>query len=126
MIVLDEQISNPLLLTAIAKWYPGAVVSIREQRPHGKILDPEIPVYLLQLRQPTLVTINYRHFFGTQFLHQDYCIVCLKLEQRQAPRVSELLRSLLHRPAYRTKALRMGKVISWTENAVTHFEIGAA
>ncbi len=126
MIVLDEQISNPLVLTAIAKWYPGAVVSIREQRPHGKILDPEIPAFLLQMRQPMLVTINYRHFFGIQFLHRAYCIICLKLEQRQTPRVPELLRALLQRPEYSTKAQRMGKVISWTETAVTHFEIGAA
>jgi hypothetical protein len=65
VIVLDDQISNRFIAGKIAAWYPGAIVSIRESRPHGQILDPEVPTLLLKLRQPTFVTINYRDFFQT-------------------------------------------------------------
>lgn len=123
MIVLDEQISNDLRIAQIAAWYPGAVVSIRDQRPHGVILDPEIPSLLLQLRQPTFVTINYRHFWGKRFLHADYCIVCLKLSQEESGRVSDVLRAVLHNPQFRAKRQRLGKVISWTETQLSHWEL---
>ncbi len=67
MIVLDDQISNRFIASQITRWYPGAVVSIRDSRPHGLILDPEIPTLLRALRQPTFVTINYKDFFNRQF-----------------------------------------------------------
>ena len=123
MIVLDDQISYDVILRKVASWYPGAVVSIRDRRPHGQILDPEIPTLLRELRQPTFVTINYRDFFNRQFLHADYSIVCLRLEQLKAERVPGLLRDILRLPEYRTKARRMGKIISWTESGVTHLAI---
>ena len=123
MIVLDDQISNRFIASRIERWYPGAVASIRDSRPHGQILDPEIPTLLRKLRQPTFVTINYRDFFNRQFLHADYSIVCLRLEQIEAERVPDLLRGVLRLPEYRTKARRMGKIISWTESCVTHLAI---
>lgn len=123
MIVLDDQISNRFIAGKIAAWYPGAIVSIRESRPHGQILDPEVPTLLLKLRQPTFVTINYRDFFKRQFLHADYCLICFKLEQQQQDQLPKSLRSVLSLPEYRTKAGRMGKVISWTETGITHFSL---
>lgn len=118
MIVLDDQISNHFIASQIERWYPGAVVSIRESRPQGQILDPEIPSLLCKLRQPTFVTINYRDFFNRQLLHADYCLICFKLEQQKQDRLPELLRDVLRLPEYRTKAGRMGKIISWTESGV--------
>jgi hypothetical protein len=123
LIVVDDQISYDVIIAGIASWYPGAVVSIRDSRPHGQILDPEIPTFLLKLRQPTFVTINYHDFFNRRFLHADYSIVCLRLEQLEAERVPDLLRGILRLPDYRTKARRMGKIISWTESGVTHLAI---
>lgn len=124
MIVLDDQISYDIIAAGIAAWYPGAVKSIRATRPHGQILDPEIPKLLCELRQPTFVTINYHDFFQPRLLHAAYCLVCLRLEQREAARVPELLRAILRLPAYRTKARRMGKVISWTESGgTTHLSL---
>lgn len=123
MIVLDDQISNRFSASRIERWYPGAVVSIRASRPHGQILDPEIPALLRKLRQPTFVTINYRDFFNRQFLHADYCLACFKLEQQEQDRLPDLLRGILRLPDYRTKARRMGKIISWTESGITHFAI---
>ena len=123
MIVLDDQISYDVIMMGISSWYPGAVVSIRDRRPHGQILDPEIPTLLRELRQPTFVSINYHDFFHRQFLHAAYSIVCLRLEQNEARRVPDLLRDVLRMPAYRTKAQRMGKIISWTETGITHIAI---
>jgi hypothetical protein len=99
------------------------VVSIRDSRPHGQILDPEIPTLLRKLRQPTFVTINYRDFFDRQLLHADYCLACFKLEQQEQDRLPGLLRSVLRLSDYRTKAGRMGKIISWTETGVSHLAI---
>ncbi len=119
MIVLDDQISNHFVAGPISAWYPGAVISIRDRRPHGQILDSEIPKLLHELRQPTFVTINYHDFFKRQFSHRAYCVVCFKLEQDDQDRVPELLRAILRLPAYRTKAGRMGKVISWSDGRIT-------
>ncbi len=123
MIVLDDQISYDEIIAEIASWYPGTVVSIRDSRPHGLILDPEIPTLLREFRQPTFVTINYHDFFNRQFLHADYSIVCLRLGQIEAKRVPDLLRDVLRLPEYRAKARRMGKIISWTKTGVTHLTI---
>ena len=62
MIVLDEEISFEQIVVGVGQWYPGAVMSVRDFRPHARILDSEIPDFLLQLRQPTFVTINYADF----------------------------------------------------------------
>ncbi len=121
--MLDDQISNRFIASQVKHWYPGSVVSIRDSRPHGQVLDLEIPTLLRKLRQPTFVTINYRNFFDRQLLHADYCLACFKLEQQEQDRLPDLLRAILRQPDYRTKARRMGKIISWTETGVTHLTI---
>ena len=118
MIILDDQISYDVIIAKIAAWYPGAVVSIRDSRPRGQILDPEVPTLLREHRQPTFVTINYRDFFNRRFLHASYCIVCFRLEQLEAALVPDLLRLVLSLPEYRTKGRRMGKVISCTRAGI--------
>lgn len=123
MIVTDEQISYDIIIDEIAAWYPGAVFSICDSRPHGVILDPEIPTLWRKLRQPTLVTINYRDFFQRKFLHADYCIVCFKLEPLEAIKIPALLRSVLSLPEYNTKARRMEKIISWRDGALKHLSL---
>jgi hypothetical protein len=42
VIVLDDQISNRFIASRIGRWYPGAVVSIRANRPHGQILGLKV------------------------------------------------------------------------------------
>lgn len=122
MIVVDETISARRILDAIARWYPGAVISVKELRPHARIFDPEILGYLLQLRQPTFVTINYGDF-APHCLHRRYCVVRLKLPQEKALFVPGLLRSVLRDPRFNTKAKRMGKVISWTPTNLSFVEV---
>ena len=101
--------------SAIRRWYPGKVISVRDFNPNKRVLDEEIPRYLLQVRQPTPVTINYSDFPPGQYLHPSYCLIRLKLSQTEALIVPPVLRSILAEPAFNTKAKRMGKVISWTK-----------
>lgn len=123
MIVLDEQISSARISAAIMRWYPGAVITVSDLRPHARVLDPEIPAYLLRLRQPTFVTINYRDFWKRKLAHPRYCLVCLKLDQNEAWRVSAALREALSLPEFRTKRQRMGTVISWSDAEVKYFSV---
>ncbi|MBI1762915.1 MAG: hypothetical protein HYR56_15905 [Acidobacteria bacterium] len=108
------------MLQEIARWYPGMVISLRDIRPNARILDPEIPLYLLQLRQPTFVTINYADFQPKDFVHPRYCIIRLKLRQREESFVPAILRSFLLEPQFKSKAKRPGKVISWTKEGGIH------
>jgi hypothetical protein len=49
VIVLDEQLAAPDIAELFARWYPGKVLAVTALRPHARLLDPEIPGYLLQL-----------------------------------------------------------------------------
>jgi len=122
VIVVDENISFERVLTGISKGYPGAVISARTLRPHGRLLDPEIPGELLKLKQPTFVTINYSDWNNPQLAHRGYCIVSLNLTNEKAVLVPQVLREILKQPAYKTKRLRMGKVICWTKQRLFHHE----
>ncbi len=124
MIVLDEQLGDPLIITLIERWYSGAVIIVRDLRPHARLLDPEIPHYLLQLRQPTFVTINHNHSWKREMTHRCYSLVCLKLGQNETTRVpSALLREVFSTSLFRTKLQRMGKAISWSKSEIKYFEL---
>lgn len=122
MIVVDEAISYPRIIEAIARWYKGTVISVRQLRPHARLLDPEIPQYLMQIRQPTFVTINYTDWNKPHLAHSSYSIVSLKLTSEESLSVPLVLREILNLPDYRTKQQRMGKVICWTKQDLFHYE----
>jgi hypothetical protein len=123
MIVLDEQISYLRVVAEIERWYRGKVISVRDFRPVGRVLDEEIPAYLLQLKQPTFLTINYRHFWKRELAHSRYCLVCLKLEQSETPCAPGILREVLSLPEFRAKRQRMGKVISWSDSTIKYISV---
>lgn len=123
MIVLDETISAKRIHQAVDKWYPGAVISVKDLRPYARVFDYEIPGYLLQLRQPTFVTINYDDFAPRTCLHARYCVVRFKLPQEKSLFVPELLRKVLRDKEFNTKAKRMGKVISWMPTGLSFVEV---
>ena len=58
MLVLDEQLKDHHLMTAIAAWYPGAVTHIQTLRPATVVKDDNVTVLLLTAHQPTFITIN--------------------------------------------------------------------
>lgn len=118
MIVLDDQLHNSALVAAVARWYKGAVIFVGDLRPGKRVLDPAIPSLLLELHQPTFVTINYEDFWKRKLAHPGYCIVCLKIEQNRTRFVAPVLREVLSLTELRTKRQRMGKVISWRDGEI--------
>lgn len=123
MIVLDEQLLGRNIEVEIAKWYRGAVRFITDLRPNTMIKDDAIPELLRPQDQPTFVTINERDFWRKVTIDPRYCIVCLSLPDSRATEIPQLLRSLLQRTEFRTKANRMGKVIRMTEKEVSYYTI---
>ena len=116
MIVLDEQLSDSRIITSIEKWYKGAVLIINELRPKTLIKDDNISQLLLTVNQPTFVTINYKDFWRVISAHKKYSVFCFYLSSEYTLEVSETLRELFQLEEFRTKAARMGKVISVREN----------
>jgi hypothetical protein len=118
MIVLDEQLEDPLLSERIARWYKGAVVNLLELRPGSRVFDPAVPTLLRTIKHPTFVTINYKDFWHKIPASPDYCAICFKLPSERTLEVSELLRWVLSLPGLRTKRDRMGAVVSVVERKV--------
>lgn len=122
MIVLDEQLCREPLREAIGQWYRGKLRYINEVRPYSVIKDDAIPELLLNVKQPTFVTINYKDFWRKIAAHHKYCVICIELSNERWAEVSPILRSLLSHPDLRSKNSRMGKVISWKNGVTSQYE----
>jgi hypothetical protein len=79
MILLDEQLCREPLRMAIAQWHRGKIRCITDLRPSSVIKDDAAPELLLSVKQPTLVTINYKDFWRKIAAHRDYCAICIDL-----------------------------------------------
>ena len=121
MIILDEQRLGRNLESDIEKWYPGVVQFIVDLRPNTVIKDDAIPQLLHQQNQATFITINVRDFWLKVAIGNYFCIVCFVMPDSQAKEIPQLLRSLLQRPEFNTKAKRMGKVIRVADNKVSYY-----
>ena len=84
MIVVDENLHDQRIMSAIAAWYSGRVVSITSLRPQSVIKDDSITTLLHRIHQPTSVTINVADFWKKVEPHQNYCFVSL-LSRKNAP-----------------------------------------
>lgn len=113
MIVLDEQLQGLELEDAISHWYRGTVLVVKTLRPGTIIKDEAVPTLLRRLKQPTFVTINYADFWRRVPADRSYCVVCLALTIDQTDKISGWLCQLFRLPEFKTKAVRMGKVIRW-------------
>lgn len=123
MIVVDENIHSREIMTSIAEWYRGQVISVTRLRPRSVIRDDAIPTLLQQLDKPTFVTTNTEDFWQVVPAHKAYCFVCLQLPKERNKDVSITLRTLFALPEFRTKALRMGKVVQVSPAAVSYYGI---
>src|SRR5262245_12761452 len=105
--VLDEQLDSDRLLPLIRRW--STAERLRDLRPDERILDDRVPELLLTRRQPTFVTID-RDFWHRRWCNPNYCILYFALKDTEQGLVPGLLRALLRRPEFHTRAARMGKV----------------
>ncbi len=107
-------------MTAIERWYPGKVISIKEVRPQTRVPDDVISALMHHLKDPTFVTINHTDFWGVVRPHPAYCIICLKLPSKKVREVPEIVRGVLRRPEFSTKRKRMGKIILVSGSTTTY------
>ena len=74
MIILDENVHQQSIMTSIAAWYRGQVLSITMLRPNTLIKDEAVPVLLRRAQQPTFVTTNVTDFWRRVPAHSRYSI----------------------------------------------------
>lgn len=123
MLVVDENLSDELILDAVAKGYSGQVLTVMDLRPRSIIKDDAIATLLLKLDQPTFVTINVSDFWKKARPHAGYAIVCIGVPQDRAIEVLELLRPFLRSASFKTKAARMGKVFHLLSSHIEHYGV---
>jgi hypothetical protein len=121
MIVLDEELQGLGLEDAIAHWYRGAVLVIKQLRPDTVIKDEVIPTILRRAQQPTFLTINHGDFWQRIPAESSFCLVCFRLTADQAQEIPLMLRRLLRFPEFRTKRERMGKVASVSRRGIQYY-----
>lgn len=122
MIVVDENIHSREIMSSISGWYRGQVISVTQLRPRTVILDEAIPMLLHQLAQPTFVTTNVDDFWLKITAHSAYCFVCMYLPKERNKEIPIFLRELLSRPEFKTKALRMGKVVRISPRDLLYYD----
>jgi hypothetical protein len=125
MIVLDEHLAGLGVETAIEQWYRGRVCGITELRPGSVIKDEAIPHLPRAERQPTFVTLNWKHFWQRTAAHHDFCIVCFVRTTEHAREISPCLRRLLRLPEFRTRAERMGRVARISGERAAFYQVGS-
>jgi hypothetical protein len=106
-LILDDQLDVEVVLPPLRKWI--TVECLHELRSGEHILDDRIPEIFRTLKQPTFVTID-QDFWHPLWCHPAYCILYFALRDDQQELLPGLLRALLRRPEFRTRAVRMGKV----------------
>ena len=125
MIVLDEQLKNAGVKEQIAKWYRGAVVNITSLRPDTVIKDDAIPLLLRQSSAPTFVTINTTDFWQRIAESRNYCVTCFLLTDDRVGEIPNLLRRLFRLSEFKTKQVRLGKVIRISHRQIQYYEISS-
>jgi len=122
MILLDEHLHGHSIMTAISAWFPGKVIPVINLRPGSLVKDDVIPALLHKAVQPTFVTINVTDFWKKIRPHKNFCVVTVALIQDEIDEMPQLLRRLFRLREFKTKALRMGKVIHVTQNHIDYYE----
>ena len=83
--------------------------------------DSEIIPFLHQLTKPTFFTRD-DDFFDRKLCHSGYCLVYLDVRKEET---ANFIRRVLHHWALKTKAKRMGKVISVSHVGLAYWELSA-
>ena len=96
-------------------------MSVTALRPNTIIKDEAIPSLLRLARRPTFVTINVPDFWRVVRPDRRFCIVAVDVPSERIRTVPGLVRALLRRPEFATKALRMGKVVRVSTRVVEYY-----
>ena len=118
-LILDDQLDVAEILPSIRKWITAR--RLRDLRPGELIRDDRVPEILLTLKSPTFITID-RGFRDARLCHPKYCILYFDLRDDQQELIPALLRALLRRAEFRSRANRMGKVVQISTKAITYWQ----
>ena len=118
-LILDDQLDVLELLPRLSKWITAR--RLQTLRPGELILDDRVPEILGTLKQPSFVTID-EHFWQRHLRNPDYCILYFALRGDQQEQLPSLLRALLRRSEFRTRAARMGKVARVSAAAIDYWQ----
>ena len=122
MIIVDESIQDPIITDAIADWYRGQVLSVKNLRPNTLVKDDAIPSLLRTVTQPTFITINVDDFWRKVEAERRFSVVAIVLAQHDATDVPPILRRLLAIPEFRTKTSRMGKIVRVRPSRIDYYD----
>jgi hypothetical protein len=122
MIVVDENLHSQRIMSAIASWYRGQVISITALRPRTIIKDDAIPALLRLSNRPTFITINSGDFWHIAEAHADYCIITFALPKERIGEIPQMLRELLQMPAFKHKTDRLGKIVRVTDDQILFYD----
>ncbi len=118
-LILDEQLAATELMVPLRRVFK--VKRLLELRPGERVLDDRIPEILLSLDRPTFLTID-QGFWDRRLCNSGYCILCFGLRPKQQIAMPGLLRALLRRSEFRTRAGRMGKVARVTRAVIDYWQ----
>ena len=121
MLIFDEQINREAVIEPVRSW--AKAHRLIEVRPKEHIYDDRIPHLLRKLNRPTFITID-EGFWNRKLRDKSYCILFLALRDRQQPKIPYLLRKLLRLPNFKTKTLRMGKVVRVSTANIEYWQLG--
>lgn len=121
LLVLDDHLSVPDVRAPLLRW--ATVQYMRDLRPGEVVKDDRILDILRTLPRPTFISVDHS-FWNRDHRDRRYCIVYLALRGRDQSHAPDLLRRLLRRPEFRTRAARMGKVVHLGEDHVCWWEVG--
>ena len=84
--------------------------------------DEHIISRLYRLKRVTFVTRDVRDFYYHRFLHRNYCLLCLDVEEDE---VAAYTRKIYRHPRFDSAAKRCGKVIKVSPTQMTYFEVSS-
>jgi len=119
-IIVDEQLGITEVLLPLRRWITAQ--KIESLRPFEVIKDDRVLQILWEFKRPTFVTID-SGFYDKHHCDKRYCLiyfVLTPLEQNQLP---DLLRRLLRLPEFKTRTVRMGKVVRVSKTGVRYWQL---
>jgi hypothetical protein len=118
-LLLDEHINVRQVLPLLRKWITAQLLI--DLRPNERIPDERVPEILRTLKQPTFVTID-QGFWDRDLCHPSYGILYFALRSEEQGLIPDLLRALLRRPDFHTRARRMGKVARISPSSIDYWQ----
>jgi hypothetical protein len=118
-IILDEQLAAAEVRALLPRRFK--LQRLPELRPGEVIRDQRVPEILRTLNQPTFITIDH-DFWRVTWCHPDYCILYFDLRDTDQELIPVLLRALLRRDEFHTRAARMGKVARVSPTVIDYWQ----